>query len=608
MITNPRKPLRLKNNTKYFQAGKDRTHNVFGSPETYQSRKMKIEGYESRLYWQFRYCEDVQGQTFYYTLTYNDKSLPKYMNVNCFDYEDLRYLLTGGFRKLLLRKYGTTFKYFVGAELGDGKGERGLHNNPHYHILFFLEPDKNKKFPYIPISPEDFRHYVRMYWQGFDQDVDGFKDYRDALFGIAKEGENCGKVTDFRACCYVSKYVCKDVRLKMSEEDIERRLRYQFKSDAPSSNDFHRLFVRTVLQRKRFLRNTDWCNDMERMLSLSIPHFLYELFPSAFSVLAPLLERSDLDYILGDDVNISNYVRSVVAKYRLWDVYNEKLKEWIDEQVRLSLNEYRNRYCNKCRISHGVGDYALKHLTDPSNPTISVPDKKKGFKERPLSLYYYRKLFTEVHMDSKGSPIRVLNDAGIQYKLSRLKDSVAKKVIKARGDYAILLNSPVLFEKMRSSDVNTQVLMHYSEFVLNFSYSEFELTTALNRYAYYKLVYEDRCFPFQVSGNDCIPCFPDIDPLSDYQRFLQPSFFSVSRSDIRLDSFLESNMEGYLPYKEHPFFLRYFRFFAVLDLCADYFFIQGDVKQQKEAEEIASVKRYHSKSAMKQFFLPFTKN
>lgn len=75
----------------------------------------------------------------------------------------MRDLLTGGFRKQLLRKFGTTFKYFIGAELGDGKGERGMHNNPHYHALFFLEDAHNPKYPYIKILPEQFRHLVRMY-------------------------------------------------------------------------------------------------------------------------------------------------------------------------------------------------------------------------------------------------------------------------------------------------------------------------------------------------------------------------------------------------------------------------------------------------------------
>lgn len=163
MKVNPRKPLRLKNNSKYWNPETCKTHVQFSSPESYQSFKIKQEGYETRLYWQFKYCEDHKGQTFYYTLTYNDAHVPKYLGFNCFDYEDLRYLFTGGFRKILLRKFGTKFKYFVGAELGDGKGDRGLHNNPHYHVLFFLEPANDVRYSYLPISS--------YYFSSFDSSV-----------------------------------------------------------------------------------------------------------------------------------------------------------------------------------------------------------------------------------------------------------------------------------------------------------------------------------------------------------------------------------------------------------------------------------------------------
>ena len=187
---NIKKNIRLKNRTLYFSPGKDRTHVVFGSSRSYCSVRSKIEGYESRLYWQFKYCQDFGGQTFFYTLTYNNQSIPNHYGTYCFDYEHLRDLLTGGFRKFLLRKFGTSFKYFIGAELGEGKGSRGLHNNPHYHILFFLQSACNPKFAYRKITPIEFRHLVRLYWQGFDEDVTGFRSYKTAKYGSVKEGEN----------------------------------------------------------------------------------------------------------------------------------------------------------------------------------------------------------------------------------------------------------------------------------------------------------------------------------------------------------------------------------------------------------------------------------
>ena len=224
-MVNKKKALRIVNQTKYFNPELSRTHNTIASPYSYQSRQQKIEGYETRLYWQYRYCDEHDGQTFFYTLTYNDRHIPTYYGVPCFDYNDLvDIVFEGAFRKRLLRQYGTKMKYFVGAELGDGKGQRGMHNNPHYHILFFLEDAQNERYPYVKISAEDFRHEVRMAWQGFDEE-DGFVDYRKAKKGIAREGENLGKVKDFRACMYVAKYVAKDIKLVRAEGFIKFHLR-----------------------------------------------------------------------------------------------------------------------------------------------------------------------------------------------------------------------------------------------------------------------------------------------------------------------------------------------------------------------------------------------
>lgn len=150
----------------------------------------------------------------FYTLTYNDDHLPKYFGIPCFDYDDLRDFLTGGFRKKLLREYGSTFKYFVGAELGDGKGKRGLHNNPHYHALLFIESAHNSRFPYKKITEKELTHLVRLYWQGFDEDATGFQPYEDAKYGMVGISDEGALVNDFRGEKYCAKYVTKDVNLR----------------------------------------------------------------------------------------------------------------------------------------------------------------------------------------------------------------------------------------------------------------------------------------------------------------------------------------------------------------------------------------------------------
>ena len=124
-----------------------------------------------------------------------------------------------------LREYGSIFKYFIGAELGDGKGERGMHNNPHYHVLFFVEPDPKGQFPYVKITPDDFRHLIKMYWQGFDETRDGFRDYRLAKFGIAREGRNCGLVDGLPPVCTVPNMSRRMPPLKMHEHKVSHFLR-----------------------------------------------------------------------------------------------------------------------------------------------------------------------------------------------------------------------------------------------------------------------------------------------------------------------------------------------------------------------------------------------
>lgn len=590
MNVNPKKSLVLKNRTNYFIPDKDRIKVRVSSPLTYQSRQSKIEGYETRLYWQYRYCLDRKGQTFYYTLTYNDKSIPHHYGMNCFDYEDLRDLLTGGFRKQLLRKYGTTFKYFVGAELGDGKGERGLHNNPHYHILFFLEPVKDCCFPYVQISPEQFRHLVRFYWQGFDQD-DCFVSYRDARYGIAKEGDNCGLVTDFRACMYCAKYVCKDVALQQNESEVIKQLTNKLRAEYRYKEETYQGFWFDYKSKKPY-KNTDDVRIFRRYIPDIVSNYQNRVGHELISMIGEYYQP---------------FVVGYCNKFGLWHRFYEYLDSVLEVKIKEGVNEWRNRYCNKCRISQGVGKSALDTIVDKYNPLIRVPSKD-GFKDRPIGMYYYRQLFCNVVKDSvSGCNLYLLNEDGIKYKLNKLQERIDKKVSQSYDYLKLLAGSPLLFDKMRSSDVNTVVTMNHKRFNQLGSYliDKYGYDDILKRYAEFKLVYEDRFFSYQIprSGDDSI--FPSIDVRKDYERFLTPSFYSVPRNDIGVESFLEDIPKNYLPYSQHKYFLPFIGLFGVLDLCTDYFFVQGDNKKQADAEERANVKRFHDKIKLKAFYSSF---
>lgn len=254
----------------------------------------------------------------------------------------MRHLLNGGFTKYLLRNYGTKLKYFVGAELGDGKGVRGWHNNPHYHILFFLRSANNTDYPYKLIDPIEFRSLVRLYWQGYDVDYNVAGKLKDDLtYGICKEGENLGLVTDFRACSYVSKYVTKDASLKQREDS----LLYKFKVE-----HFNKYY------------NSDQSKyDFYDYMSKYI-HFDNAGFDDVLSI---------INYNLTQGFN---------------DAYLTFCKNASDDYSKERINEYRNRYSNKCRISQGVGEYALDFIDDSLDPYIPVPTKQ-GIENRPINLF-----------------------------------------------------------------------------------------------------------------------------------------------------------------------------------------------------------------------------
>lgn len=596
MTVNAKKSKVFKNPTNYFDPSKDRVKVRVASPDSYYSREQKIEGFESRLYWQFKYCEDIGGQTYFYTLTYNDEHIPNKYGFHCFDYEDLRDLLTGGFRKQLLRKYGTTFKYFIGSELGDGKGKRGMHNNPHYHILFFLEPAKDCRFPYVVISSVEFRTLVRRYWQGFDECVDGYRSYQEARYGIAREGLNCGKVIDFRAISYVAKYVCKDVRLKANESYVENFIRFRavqdYKFSEQSYKDYFFGRIYDMFNIPRNPKRTEW--------TFSSAELVQRLESKVYGD-EPIICDSDMSFPV-----YWPFVMRILKKFNLWEDYAKFVDVHAEILVQDALRDYRNRYCNKARISQGVGEYALKTI-NPMRPRVRVPSKV-GFKERPISLFYYRRLYTDKVKDVRsGNTLYILNEVGRSYKLSKLPERLQAKASDAETLLSSVINDAELFERMRESDVNTEVYFHHSSFVDYFNslvdrFGQFEL---FKRYAEYKLVYEDRFYSYRFQGSDSFVSVPGIDVYRDYQRFLVPSFLSVPRNDLLLDSFISCGTKDYLPYYSHPYFSCMCGLFSVLDLVSDYLFVQTDNHNEEEAKRIADVKRFHNKMKLQEFYSKF---
>lgn len=597
MKVNAKKPLSLFNRTKYFDPNSDRVKFDIVNPNCQSVKINKIKGYEARLYWQFKYCQENDGQIFFYTLTYSDKNIPNKYGVNCFDYEDLRLFLTGGFRKRLKRDYGTIFKYFISAELGEGKGKRGFHNNPHYHLLLFLEPDPDSNF-YDKISVSEMRNLIRTFWQGFDQDVEGFHSFQeDCRFGIVKEGRFGDLVKDYRACFYCAKYVTKDVGLVRKEVDIKKLLRMRYRESLLKDYDFYLEFYRNVVYDLYNIPITPdkskWkYNDLE-LFAILLPQ-IYE-----FGKMCRFGEYEIFEH----EIFIHD-IKQIICCNHLYKHFYSYLSDRVNQLVDFSIKEWRNRYCNKVRISHGLGDYALKFV-DKTNPLIQVPSKE-GFRFIKPNLYYYRKLFTKVVKPTcvmfngctfKYPNIRVINDLGISYKVNLVKEKIKELSDKVRSYQDLFLHDKYLFNLIKSSDVNTEVFYSYELFVKRFRFllDNFPNVDIYERYAQFKLVYECRFYALQEK-------VPDIDVLEDYRRFLKPSYYYMSRSDMRLIDFVNNDDKEFVSYENHPYFLPFIGVFGVFDLLVSYFSIKKDDEFETESNRIREVQRLHNGLELKSYF------
>lgn len=544
--------ITVKNNTKYFDPDRNPVQVTVGNPNLFTSRQRKMEAYEVRLYYEYLDVQRVGGQTFYYTLTYNDKSIPKYYGHNVFDYEDLRYILNGAFKKMLLRKYGSDLKYFVGAELGEGEGVRGMANNPHYHILFFLRPTKNPRYPYVKIDPQTFCDLVQIYWQGF-RDSAGFHDYRTAKFGIAKAGKNLGLVNSVAACIYCAKYVTKDVRLKSLENEIRyREFRPKLKELLNNYN------LKFTFLSELVHDNIDLLTDIysyDREFYIKTGSHIDEL------LLLGLDKRRDL---LVASSYVDRFYKDEFYRYCI-----PIAESYVNDLVRI----FRNRHSNKCRISQGVGISALDTI-DPINPTLTIITKS-GVKTRPMSLYYFRKLYYDVKKcPMTGNNLYRLNSKGVEYKLSQLTLNIRKGVQKLQTlGQVVALDDDFYkcFADEYSLTLTRDEFLDYAEELGLYDDS------VLFRYMLYKLVYKGRLFNLADAKQ--------IRPQTDFVDFMTDSFDYTDYTDDAVSLFLKTNDDKYVPYLSHPFFSPFCASFTLLECLEDYNAMITSEKAEKAYEE-----------------------
>lgn len=551
-------------------------------PYLWKSVQAKVLSYQVRLYYEWLYCTSRGGSVYYYTLTYNDKSIPRYNGFPCFRYDDIRQFVNGAFVKALTRKFNCSFKYFISCESGEGKGKRGYMNNPHYHCLFFIYPEKD----FIRFSPEDFRSLVRFYWQGYDVGDDSVNPSpRDFTYGIAKEGSrrgcnDCGLVSDFHALTYVTKYVVKDVDYynEHSDDDDENEVN---RKRSFSSQRFHAIKSAIYSEARRFVYDD--------------PETRY-LFAWQFRSDADLVSYSFRNFKEGspewDDLT---FVDWFVSENLL--AFERFIAPRVFERYKFLLNRFWNSYGPKVRISNGVGLSALDCVTDESSPMVPLPSSK-GMKNVPVGNFLYRKLFYDVKRDElTGNVYYQLNQKGIDVRINNLQHKLDKRIELAKMRLSCVKplpgsdgSSENLYNQIRHY-VNNSKRQYYSFTESLPSYDDFRFLLRrslvygfheedlLRRYAEYKEVYEGRYLT--ISYRDGSACFPQLDINEDYSSFLagrrSPEYFRPEGFSICLAVCGSTHV----PYSVHPYFYPYIRLFSILDILCDYFDFADSEQKRK---------------------------
>lgn len=570
--------MNIPNRSKYINEY-SKIYNRVPSPYSFEFESNKRNSYFQRLYWEFEFCKKVGGSTFFFTLTYNDKSIPKYDGKNVFNYDDIRLVTNGMLPKRLLRYYHASLKYFCSCESGEGKGKRGFGNNPHYHFIFFVEPADTS---YKPVPVNVFTSYLKELWLGTTKRI----DYRLARFGIVKAGKLGAEVTNPSAFKYVSKYVIKDVYSRGVEVDVRKKIFDELSQQAPCFLAFQSYMDFYKLDRSEFDQDFDY------------EHFLTCCKSSP-------------------DLSIFDFYKRSALSPAAYDHFCGWYYKWyLPKLLDVKFNEWRNKYGCKVRCSKGLGEYGLQFVQSPDTDPHFVLSCGKHIVQKPC-LYYVRKLYYDtVICEHTGNILYRLNDRGIQLKMSQVEKVISDYRIKTFENISFFtLNNlsvpfgnlydnsdldrfvPKLGSVSLSETSQTVRLESFSSLLFNFfnSSNYFEI---LRRYSVYHTIYENRYFPCaNVSLDfDCL----SKDYQSDYYEFLESSRQLINYEDCSI--YTVSLYRSHYDILTHPAFEPYVQYFALLDAINDFVFdYKSESKRQKFNESSEHHKRLSAAQVSSQY-------
>lgn len=329
----------------------------------YLTALSRQRGFQMRLHYEYEYCKLCNGKCYFITLTYNDNALLRLFGENWCNNDSFRQLMINKVYKSLLRRYNCSCRYFCAGELGEGKGSRGVGNNPHFHCLFFVylnapKPLKriyknsqrvnvvdNQHIGRIP-NANEFMAIVSDYWRG------NVANPQDAPFGICSYSKGNPEILGDGAFNYVVKYCIKDSCYKDKYNILLDKVRSYLTTmfDWSSKSFFDKYELKDVLR--------DFSDSFKFKFdnALSITCYLD-------CVVTYLMDRG---YVLS--LGLLSFICKVTC-------------------MRLS-----KHLLPVVHISNGLGLYGIDFVSDWTNPKLPLKTSK-GLLKMPIPLYFYRKKF-----------------------------------------------------------------------------------------------------------------------------------------------------------------------------------------------------------------------
>lgn len=528
----------VENKTHYFSEY-TKLYNCLPDPDSFSVQSSKRMGYFQRLWFEYAYCRKVNGKCFYYTLTYNDGSIPMYRGRPCFSYDDIRYVTNGSLSKTLLRKYGSVLRYFCACETGEGKGKRGLGNNPHYHFIFYVEPADNPKYPYVPITAQEFKDLIYNIWQGSPSNV--FVPWQLAKFGHVQEGLYNGEVLSPDAFKYVGKYVVKDSEEMLYEKSLKRELESEIRL---SSFDNRCLYY--YYKYIRFVQN-DISGRSEFFDYFYLHH--YWLYRSD-------LKKRGLPYCSYKDF-LFHHGLAGISKI---DLFSQWFDNWyVPQYLEELMSDYRNKYSPKARLSKTLGQYGLNFIVLQNGCPRVVLNTSKGYEVQYPCLYYIRRLFYDVRIcPVTGNPLYYLNEYGIKLKLCSLETNLSVFQNSTREHIAYAFHNNVGLPLGDSPDCYNKL---FNQFLSLSDYPDL-YNEIIRRYSVYHTVYQYRCFSddYHFLTEDCKP----EDYKLDYGLFLHQNSYYLDFQKGKIFDLITHKVM--LSFSSHPAFIQFINYFKMLDV------------------------------------------